>query len=201
MPTDAYAAFEKNINRAEALIRVFERGRTAGRPLTEDTTLPRASVVFSIGALDAYLHDLVLEVVGEFVPQSPTLANALKDMQPQNLVQTMARAATIEDARDSFRKTLDEHFDDKSFMDVSGLLRACNLVGCNTTVAQLAIDTNRPDLGTELGTYTNVRHRMLHRGENPKVLKDNAKKCAAMVRDIVNAVEAKVIAKHYGGGP
>jgi hypothetical protein len=66
--TAAWMAFAENLGRAEALLRIFERGRKRGRPRKEDTQLTRSSVVFSIGALDAYLHDLVLEVVAREVP-------------------------------------------------------------------------------------------------------------------------------------
>jgi hypothetical protein len=55
--TQAWMAFVVNIDRARGLIRVFERARQRGRPRKDDTELPLSSIVYSSGALDAYLHD------------------------------------------------------------------------------------------------------------------------------------------------
>jgi hypothetical protein len=195
MPTPGLNAFEKNIDRAEALIRIFERGRKRGRPRTEDTQLTRSSLVFSIGALDAYLHDQVLEVVGQFVPQSEDLDKALKAMAPHDLVQSMARAEDHAEVRKRFRAKLDEHFDDASFMGVHGLFRAIRLMGCASRLEeeQLKAVTGRPALLRDLGRYTEERHRIIHRGENVRVKKEKAKDCAELVRALASEIDQEVM--------
>lgn len=195
--TDDHAAFEKNADRAEALIRIFERGRSRGRPKAEDTQLTRSSLVFSIGALDAYLHDVVLSVVAEFVPQSDELDRVVKEMQPHDLVQAMARASSHDDARERFRNHLDEYFDDKSFMDVHGLSRALRLVGCGLNVGDVTAKAGRVRLAADLGRYTDMRHRIVHRGENVRVTKDMAWDCAALVRAIVATVDQAIVDKYH----
>jgi hypothetical protein len=195
--TPAYKSFTANIDRAKALIRIFERGRSRGRPRKEDTQLTRSSLVFSIGALDAYLHDLVLEVVGSFVPESDELDQAVKGMNPQALVQNMARAQTHEQAQERFRRRLDEHFDDASFMGVRGLQRAMTLVGCPMDLDQLAVKLGRPQFKQELGKYTDERHRIIHRGQNVKVTKERAEDCVDLVWNIVGNVDDEVAAKFY----
>lgn len=198
MPTPDYPAFEVNINRAEALIRVFERGRRRGRPLREDTELNRSALVFAIGALDAYLHDLVLRVVADFVPNNDAVLRTLKDMQPHEMVASMARAASLDDARSHLRAKLDKHFDDKSFMDVAGLQRALKLIGCaNLDADELARRTQRADIAEALGRYTDMRHRIVHRGEIVRVLKANATDCASVVTLVARAVDDEVASKYY----
>lgn len=198
MHSPDYEAFEANIDRARALIRIFERGRSRGRPKAEDTQLTRSSLVFSIGALDAYLHDLVLTVVSEFVPPSDALDDTIKAMRPHKLVQTMAKAKSAPKARAKLRESLDEHFDDKSFMDVGGLQRALNLIGCeHIKPADLAQITGRSDLAAKLGQYTDTRHRIVHRGENARVTKEMAQDCADLVTAIVSAVDNEVVSRYH----
>lgn len=197
MQTDDHGAFMKNIDRAEALIRIFERGRSRGRPSAEDTQLTRSSLVFSIGALDAYLHDVVLSVVAQFVPQSDELDRVVREMQPHDLVQTMARATDHADARGRFRKRLDQYFDDKSFMDVHGLTRALRLVGCGLSTGDVASRAGRANLAADLGRYTDMRHRIVHRGKNVRVTKDMAWDCARLVRAIVDTVDQAILDEHH----
>jgi hypothetical protein len=195
MPSPALNAFEKNIDRAEALIRIFERGRQRGRPRTEDTQLTRSSLVFSIAALDAYLHDQVLEVVGNFVPQSDDLDRALKAMSPHDLVQSMARAESHDLVRKQFRDKLEEHFDDSSFMGIQGLFRALRLMGCASSLGeeQLITGTGRPSLLRDLGRYTEERHRIIHRGENVRVAKKRARDCADLARAVASVIDQEVM--------
>src|SRR3954451_3553341 len=70
--TAAYFAFAQNVGRARALSRIFDSGslkpktgdqRGRGKPSDEERELLRATVIFSIGALDAYLSDVAAEVL------------------------------------------------------------------------------------------------------------------------------------------
>ena len=199
MDTPVYQSFTANIDRAKALIRIFDRGRSRGRPRKEDTQLTRSALVFTIGALDAYLHDLVLEVAGKFVPESDELDRAVKAMDPQDLVQNLARAKTHDQVQERFRRRLDEHFDDASFMGVKGLQRALKLVGCPMGLDELSVNLGRPKFKQELGRYTDQRHRIIHRGENVRVKKEQADDCVDLVWNIVGNVDDAVASKYYGG--
>jgi hypothetical protein len=70
--TKARFALKENTRRARALIRIFNSGkvkpeegdrRGAGRPTGDEVPLLHAVVIFSIGALDAYLSDVAAEVL------------------------------------------------------------------------------------------------------------------------------------------
>ena len=198
--TPVYGSFRTNIDRANALIRIFERGRKVGRPRKEDTQLTRSSLVFSVGAIDAYLHDLVVTVVGAHVPQSEELDRVLREMDSHDLVQNMARAPSHSAAQARFRAKLDDYFDDKSFMGVPGLLRAMRLVGCPVTTDDLAREVDRPKFASEYGRYTDLRHRIIHRGENVKVTKHMARDCAELIWNLVGAVDDLVADEHYDTG-
>jgi hypothetical protein len=85
-------------------------------------------------------------------------------------------------------------------MDVHGLQRALKLVGCPLGVDDLAKALHRPDLAAELGRYTDIRHRVIHRGENVRVTKEMASDCAELVWYLVGAIDDAVAAKYYADG-
>ena len=75
---DAYKVFEKNLERSRAFLRIFDIDRTAGQPSNDEKELLRGAIVFAIGALDSFLHELVLEVVPRFGGNRPALSDALR---------------------------------------------------------------------------------------------------------------------------
>src|SRR5258708_5608263 len=79
--TEAYKVFEANLERSRAFPRIFNNeaggGRGRGKPSNDEKELLRGCLVFAVGALDAYLSDLILEIVPQFGPKSPSLSAAL----------------------------------------------------------------------------------------------------------------------------
>lgn len=65
----AIELFQLNIQRAEKLLDIHKKAHAKGRPTSGDEAddLLRAVVVFSISALDAYLHMRVAQVVNEII--------------------------------------------------------------------------------------------------------------------------------------
>lgn len=70
--TAAHVVLEKNLDRTRAFTRIFFAGSTKpgpgqkrgpGKPSEEEKELLRAAVIFSIGALDAYLSEAAAEVL------------------------------------------------------------------------------------------------------------------------------------------
>jgi hypothetical protein len=67
--TDSCRIFETNLERSRAFLRIFDTDRRPGRPTSDEKELLRGSLVFAVGALDAYLSDLILEVVPKYSPK------------------------------------------------------------------------------------------------------------------------------------
>src|SRR5690242_4110877 len=64
MPTNAKAIFDLNIKRSGWFLEIHQAVQGgAGAPLMPVRELPRAAVVFAIGALDAYLSEVSAEVM------------------------------------------------------------------------------------------------------------------------------------------
>ena len=76
--TDAFKVFEANLDRSRAFLRIFDKDRSAGQPTNDEKELLRGSLVFAVGALDAYLSDLIMEIVPKYAPRSSQLTDALR---------------------------------------------------------------------------------------------------------------------------
>jgi hypothetical protein len=61
--SEAFGVFEANRERSRAFLRIFDKDRKVGQPSNDEKELLRGSLVFAVGALDAYLSDLILEIV------------------------------------------------------------------------------------------------------------------------------------------
>jgi len=54
--TASLAVFEANLERSRAFLRIFDQDRKVGQPTNDEKELLRGSLVFAVGALDAYLR-------------------------------------------------------------------------------------------------------------------------------------------------
>jgi hypothetical protein len=72
--------FETNLERSRAFLRIFDKDRGVGQPSNDEKELLRGSLVFAVGALDAYLSDLILEIIPAHGPKSPQLSDALREI-------------------------------------------------------------------------------------------------------------------------
>ena len=64
MPTQAKNVFDTNIERSGYFLKIHEDAQNgAGAPALRFRELPRASIVFTVGAVDAYLSDMSAEVL------------------------------------------------------------------------------------------------------------------------------------------
>ncbi len=194
---DAFKVFEKNLRRSRAFITLFDAPASPGQPSNTRKELLRASVVFGVGALDAFLHDLVLEIVPRYGPKSRDLADGLRAIAKEDpgLALRVALAPTVNAGREEFRLALDDWMSAKSFQGPAKLTTALSYTGC-------AIDWPAFDKQTGLNTaerlahYTEMRHQIVHRGESPPIVRANAAQCVNLVHVVATLVNAAAV-KHY----
>jgi hypothetical protein len=211
--TDAYGTFLKNIARPKALQAMFDAGslkpkkgdrRTAGKPTKQENELLRASVIVTIGALDAYLSDVAAEVL---------------------VAQLRGRQSRSDDARNLLRRVLKEvdtlplelallsDQDDREVL-VSDVLRdhLSNKVsnhgakGVSTTVERMGARLEWARLDTEipvslafakdpksaaglLDAWTDRRHALVHRGRALVISSPRAKALVTFVESIGQEVD------------
>ncbi len=197
--TDSFKAFEQTISRAEAFIRLFHgpAGRDRGQPSRDEKELLRGAVVFAVGAMDAYLHDLILEIVPQFSVTTRELRKGLKQIAKDDpgLALRVAIAGTAAKARDEFRKALGEWLSDRSFYGTNGVMRA--LLYLDIRIKQFGELSDLEDIADWFDGATKKRHNMVHRGMSPRINWRYAQSIADIVTDIGTTINGLVINKYY----
>jgi hypothetical protein len=191
---DAFLVFRKNLYRARAFVRIHGR-RKRGAPTLDERELTRGAVVFAIGALDAFLHDLVLEIVPAFGPDSPELSTSMREIAKQDPSLALRVALRPEAAREEFRVALDDWLSAKSFQGPEAVVRTAAYVGVTWSWHNLDQSLGA-NTASELARFTEMRHQMIHRGRKPNVSRGRAVWCLDLVGAIAVTLNADAVT-HY----
>jgi len=195
--TVAYKTFHTNIERSRAFLRIFDKepdgGRKQGQPTRDEKELLRGSLVFAVGALDAYLHDLILEIVPTYAPRSEKLTTALRGIAKSDpsLSLRLALAPSDRDRQQQFRDALSEWLEDKSFQGPEKVSNALSYVGCTLTWPDFDKKTMK-STASELDRITTERHAIVHRGELPYVRRPSAGETINLVDEIAKLIDREV---------
>jgi hypothetical protein len=197
--TAAMKVFKVNRTRTLAFLRIFDQTGGQGHPSNDRKELLRGAVVFAIGSLDSYLHDLVLEIVPEHGPSSAELAEALRAIAKEDpsLALRVALAGDLETARAQFSGALDEWLSKKSFHGPEAVVRASSYVGIDCDWASIDEATGC-DTATLLGRFTTMRHEIVHRGRKPSIVRADAQACVDLTRDVANLMDVTVCSSIHG---
>ncbi len=196
---DAYKVFKINRNRAEAFVRIFDAPggtpRRQGQPSNDEKELLRGAVVFAVGALDAFLHELILEIVPRFGGDRTRLNDALKQIAKDDpaLALRVSLARDGEEKRCEFRDALDGWLSEKSFQGSAAVERALGFVNCRIEWADFDTASGM-HTAERLQHYTKVRHSIVHRGAKPTVNRSEAGECVELIKSIAKLVNHRCIA-------
>lgn len=194
---DAYKVLEKNIERARAFLRIFDVDRTAGRPSRDENELLRGSVVFAVAALDAFLHDLVLEIVPQFGGNPSAVRDALRVIGKDDpgLALRMQLSPDGASRTEEFRQALSDWLDTKSFQGPQKVTTALSYVGCPLTWNDLEAAAGT-QAAARLDHFTTMRHDIVHRGRKPLIVRQNADECIKLVAAIAAAINSDVVSNY-----
>jgi len=194
---DAFTVFKKNIIRARAFLRLFDETGGPGQPSNDRKELLRGTVVFSIGALDAFLNDLVLELVPRFGPISEDLSEGLKSIAKEDPTLALRIALAPDEAsrRKQFSEALERWLTTKTFHGPQAVIKAAGYVGCSVNWDLLNADTGL-DVPQELRKFTDMRHEIVHRGARPYVRRHHAQTCVDIVGAITKSLNSEAV-QHY----
>jgi len=188
--TQSLKVFEANLGRAQAFLRIFDKDRGVGQPTNDEKELLRGCLVFAVGALDAYLGDLIVEVVPEIKTRTRALDDALQRIAKDNpgLVLRIALTEDGESRRSEFRSALSAWLENKSFQGSEKVASALNYLGSGHSIADLDEITG---VGTaaELDRITKERHQIVHKGTKPYTKRDLAAKAVDLVQSIAGAID------------
>lgn len=190
---ESFVVFEKNLKRSRAFITIFgEENRPAGAPSNDERELLRGALVFAIGALDNFIHELILEIVPKFGGDKGAMKQPLAAIAKSDPSLALRVAlATADDAEQEFRDALDTWLEAQSFHGVAKILSALAYVGIKLNESNLPIDWKK-----QLEDFTAERHQIVHRGSTKVIKRDEAKACADLVESIAKAINADAV-KYY----
>lgn len=192
---ESYKVFETNLGRSRAFLRLFDVDRTAGQPTNDEKELLRGAVVFSIGALDAFLHELVLEVVPQFGGNRSALASALREIakdDPGLSLRISLAHAEGADLETEFRAALDAWLEKKSFQGVGRVSAALSYVGVKLSIADFDAHTG-VNTAARLTHFTDMRHQIVHRGAKPAATRPGAQECVDMIASMAAAINTEAV--------
>lgn len=191
--TDAFKVFEANLDRSRAFLRIFDKDRSAGQPTNDEKELLRGSLVFAVGALDAYLSDLIMEIVPKYAPRSSQLTDALKAIAKSDpgLSLRVALAQSDADRRDEFGAALEDWLAAKSFHGPAKVATALEYVACPVTWDDFDAVTEVAT-AQELTRVTDERHEIVHRGRKPYIRRQLAEEANNLIAAIAGHIDGEV---------
>jgi hypothetical protein len=196
MPSEAKAVFDRNITRATYFLDIHEKAQEgAGAPTLASRELPRGAVVFAIGALDAYISQLMAEVIVAQVQTGQPVfeqRDVLKRIQA-DLPTLALEVALIPDSADRLervRGAIVGHFQDNvSNLGSKAVSAAVLRMGKRPAQLWDSISESYPRAADELDNWTEVRHKIVHRGQKPRVWRPQARDLIQLIQAIANRLD------------
>lgn len=211
--TDAYKAFRKNIARPKALQTMFDAGslkpkkgdrRSSGKPTTQENELLRASVIVTIGALDAYLSDVAVEVLVAQLrvsqPRSDEARSLLRRVlkEVDTLPLELALLSDQDDREAVVADALRDHLTNKvSNHGARGVVSTVERMGAkfdwarleNKIPAWLALSGDPASPAGLLDAWTVRRHALVHQGRALRIKSPRARALVTFVESIAEEVD------------
>jgi hypothetical protein len=211
--TDAYKAFRKNLARPRALQAMFDAGslkprkgerRSSGKPTTQENELIRASVIVTIGALDAYLSDVAVEVLvtqlGTTQPRSDQARSLLRRIlkEVDTLPLELALLSDQDDREAVVGDALRDHLTNKiSNHGAKGVVATVERMGAqfdwtrleSRIPASLALSGDPAGPAGLLDAWTTRRHALVHQGKALRIRSPRARALVKFVEAIAEEVD------------
>lgn len=191
--TEAHTAFKANIKRARAFLSIFDNPggapRTQGQPSNNEKELLRATVVFAVAALDAYLHDIIIETVTTEGYHGDGLTDGLKYIAKEDPTLALRVALADDKAQrlHALREALGTWLASKSFQGPEAVAQSFRYLGKSNGRDSLNA-TLPPNWANQLEEFTKMRHQLVHRAGKVYVKRNEAGQCV----DLIDAIETTV---------
>ena len=202
LPTTPYTIFQHSIVRARNLVTIHGLAHGArARPHAFLADAHRAAIVLAVSALDAFVRTFVIDRIVSIVGTpaktiSPVLRERIKGCLSHDSVLDSARAGDI---TSRVERALRDSFDTQSFQGVEKITEAMKLLGYRDVFETMAAaaGVNERNLKKDLGTFTQRRHLIAHRGDfdldqtppaENKILKEDVLKCIKTVELVAREI-------------
>ncbi len=195
---EAFKVFDKNVDRSQAFLNIFEVNRTQGRPTNDEQELLVATIVMSIGALDAFLHDLVLELVPRFGGDGPRFKAMAREIAKQDPGLAIRMQYHDESPEAAFQEALSEWLNSQTFHGTQRVKQTGELLGFEVDFKTAGQDSGVQKPEAALDRFTKHRHAIVHRGVKPQGLrKDMAADCLNLVWAIGGVINDEAVKAYH----
>jgi hypothetical protein len=172
------------------------RGRSGATAAASE--LLRSAVVFAVGALDAYLHDLILEIVPRHTSTpSPAMQDGLREIAKKDpsLALRVALADSDRGRREEFYRALDDWLANQSFQGPEKVVKALECLGCKMNWKEFSHIVGLP-AADELRRITQRRHDIVHRIEDDVITRDDAQSATDLVEKLAVYIDKQICGKY-----
>jgi len=197
MATQSKPAFDANIQRARRFLEIHEDVQQgAGAPPLRYRELPRAAIVFAVGAVDAYLSEVSAKVMVRQL-QADVANNATRETlrRVQQELPTLAIVVSVLATNPErilrIREAIADHFHNKvSNHGPRAVAAAMERIGHNANeVWNHLTNQGYQQPADRLEHWTSVRHNIVHRGQRPSVHRPHAKGFIAFVDALIARID------------
>jgi hypothetical protein len=161
--------------------------------------LLRSALVFTVGALDTYLHDLILEIVPKCKPPySEGLLGLFKTIAKTDSVLAF-RLLSIDNKfarRREFVEALERSLSTESFLTPARLNQALEFINCRIDWQDFNEATGC-DATKQLSLIAHQRNNILHRGRVATITRDEVSAAINLVGTLGRIIDDRVC-KKYG---
>ena len=199
--TESYKRLKTNLKRGETLLtEFFDRPggslRRAGQPKAHEQELLRAVLVLTVGALDAFLSELLVELLPRIAAVSPDAAvfDRIAKENPGLMLRALylggpERAAALAEATEA-------HFQAKAMHGAKAVRQVNDW--CSLGLTDKAFNSAKsPAALPDLDDWTDKRHRIVHRGELVKLTRSTAGALIELVESISKTLNERAIKVLY----
>lgn len=195
--TRSFRRLRRNLDRGTVLLdRFFDRPggrrRASGQPRAHEQELLRSVLVLAIGALDAYLSDLLIELL----PNLASLESTSKvfDQLARDNPGLVLRAIYLggNSAEQALAQAIEAHFEGKVMHGSRAVRQVTDWSGLGLGNADFN-SSAFPDALGKLDEWTDKRHRIVHRGELVRIGRPEASDVIGLIRSIGQTLNDKAL--------
>lgn len=197
MPTESIPAFMLNLTRARYFLEIHKNAQIgAGAPPLRYRELPRAAIVFAVGAIDAYLSEVTAEIMLRQLQVGPAnnlAREVLKKVQQDipTLAVEVAVLATNAERVQRIRDVIVDHFQNRvSNHGAKAVAAAMDRMGhAANEVWNHLLGLGHQQSAEYLEHWTTTRHRIVHQGQRPRVHRSQAERFVTFANDLVKRID------------
>ena len=198
MPTEAKEVFDTNIERSGYFLKIhYDAQQGAGAPHLRFRELPKASIVFTVGAIDAYLSDMTAEVLIaqlQSAPPSEQMREILKRIQGElpTLAIELSVLATNPERIRRLQESVADHFHNRVSQHGSKAVAAslARIGGDVTSVWSHLENKGKNKPAKYLDDWTDKRHQIVHQGKKLTVHRTTADKFKDFAIALIQRVDS-----------